>query len=416
MFDLFNVSSLLPPSLLSSTDIGIKTIDDSISPKEINSLSNHNKTNDLSSLYYYPSFFIVDPIYNTAGNYQNYVINSLTSILDIKKQIKDIKLTQNNDTKYKQNKNQKQKEKILVLDIDETLLYADFQERFKALGIYDCILNFDKPLTPEEENKLKLEQHLLKKINQLKNINLENKELEGKDVIKEIKQMNSTQINDNVNVKLPKVKVGVILRPGVKEFLFRLSLNYEISIYTASHYNYAKAVADYLDPKHQIFNQIFSRNDCLNLDNQIYIKNLDIFPSIKKVILLDNSMYSFMNHISNGILINSFFGDKKDNELMNVLKYLEERVLNAEDVRHVNAKFFYFQEIMDEIEEENYKKTEEKNDENVEGGDNKKDKENKENIKNQDENYCLKNVINNEKSNNLSINGAKNNKIDNELS
>ena len=139
-------------------------------------------------------------------------------------------------------------------------------------------------------------------------------------------------------------------------------------------------MADYLDPKHQIFNQIFSRNDCLNLDNQIYIKNLDIFPSIKKVILLDNSMYSFMNHISNGILINSFFGDKKDNELMNVLKYLEERVLNAEDVRHVNAKFFYFQEIMDEIEEENYKKTEEKNDENVEGGDNKKDKENKENI------------------------------------
>jgi TFIIF-interacting CTD phosphatase-like protein len=65
--------------------------------------------------------------------------------------------------------------------------------------------------------------------------------------------------------------------------------------------------------------------------------------------MLDNNIYSFSAQLNNGILINSFYNDKNDNELSNVLNYLNNYILPAEDVRKINEQFFGFKKIVDDI-------------------------------------------------------------------
>ena len=71
---------------------------------------------------------------------------------------------------------------------------------------------------------------------------------------------------------------------------------------------------------------------------------------LKKIVLIDNNIYSFSVQLSNGILINSFYGDKNDNELSNVLGYLLQFILPADDVREINEKIFGFKRIIEHIE------------------------------------------------------------------
>jgi len=70
---------------------------------------------------------------------------------------------------------------------------------------------------------------------------------------------------------------------------------------------------------------------------------------IKDIILLDNSIYSFSAQICNGILVNSFFNDKNDIELYNVLNYLLSFLVKADDIRVINEQFFNFDRIINEI-------------------------------------------------------------------
>ena len=65
--------------------------------------------------------------------------------------------------------------------------------------------------------------------------------------------------------------------------------------------------------------------------------------------MVDNNIYSFSCQLNNGILINSFYNDKNDNELSNVLNYLNNYILPAEDARKINEQFFGFKKIVDDI-------------------------------------------------------------------
>ena len=78
---------------------------------------------------------------------------------------------------------------------------------------------------------------------------------------------------------------------------------------------------------------------------------MKIFKNIplKKIVLVDNNMYSFAPQLNNGILINSFINDKNDNELLNVFGYLINYILPSDDVRKVNEQFFGFRKIVDDI-------------------------------------------------------------------
>ena len=69
-------------------------------------------------------------------------------------------------------------------------------------------------------------------------------------------------------------------------------------------------------------------------------------------VIVDNSVFCFSNQLSNGILISSFFNDQNDSMLMNLVNYLS-ILVNAEDVREENQKYFQFQTYLEEIKKGN---------------------------------------------------------------
>ena len=258
---------------------------------------------------------------NKAGNYDNYLRITLFHIRKIKKYL----LEEKTQSPIMCNKNFQnffgKNKKLLLLDLDETLIHADFFEELTENEIqrnnYDTIISF---YTVEEQNN-----------------NNDNTD-------------NNTTDDESKDDPCEKVlnKVGIFLRPNIKEFLEEISKFFFIGIFTASIPEYADAVINFLDPEEKYIKFKLYRNDCVNICDMVRIKDLRIFgeENLDKVVLLDNNIYSFSPQLTNGILINSFFGDKSDDELSNVRKYLIEYILPSDDVRKVNEQFFGFETIL----------------------------------------------------------------------
>ena len=124
-----------------------------------------------------------------------------------------------------------------------------------------------------------------------------------------------------------------------------------VGIFTASVKEYADAIIDYLDPNKNLIKFRLYRNNCINVDDKIYVKDLRILKGVdlKDIIILDNSIYSFAAQLKNGILVNSFFIDKNDIELYNVLGYLLNCLVKENDVRVINEQFFNFEKISNSL-------------------------------------------------------------------
>ena len=245
--------------------------------------------------------YYVDSSQNNNGNYDNYVKNALKLIslipfrkLCINERIKEISKKINFE-KIKNNFDENKK--LLILDLDETLIHSDLDFLLKEKNVkYDEVLHFDS-----EEEK---------------------------------------------NIPLP-----VVLRPGVFEFLDYASKNFDLIVFTASDQQYADAIINYIEKDKKYFKMRLYRNNCIFIEPGLYIKDLRIFNSIKdleNIIILDNSLFSFANQLNNGILITSFFDDKNDTFLDSVKEYLE-YIKNEKDIRQANKDSFRFEEIKEDI-------------------------------------------------------------------
>ena len=262
---------------------------------------------------------------NRAGNYDNYLRITLFHIQKIKKYLSEKSLQSHVQNEKNSYKFMKENKKILLLDLDETLIHADFlenpAENEDLKNLYDAIISF---YTMEEQT----------------NNNLNNNDNTD----------NNTTDDESKDDSCEKVlnKVGIFLRPKVKEFLQEISQYFFIGIFTASIPEYADAVINYLDPEEKYIKFKLYRNDCINVCDMLRVKDLSLLgeENLDKIVLLDNNMYSFSAQLSNGILINSFFCDKSDDELSNVRKYLMEYILPCDDVRKVNEQFFGFETIL----------------------------------------------------------------------
>ena len=262
---------------------------------------------------------------NRAGNYDNYLRITLFHIQKIKKYLSEKSLQSHVQNEKNSYKFMKENKKILLLDLDETLIHADFlenpAENEDLKNLYDAIISF---YTMEEQT----------------NNNLNNNDNTD----------NNTTDDESKDDSCEKVlnKVGIFLRPKVKEFLQEISQYFFIGIFTASIPEYADAVINYLDPEEKYIKFKLYRNDCINVGDMLRVKDLSLLgeENLDKIVLLDNNMYSFSAQLSNGILINSFFCDKSDDELSNVRRYLIEYILPSDDVRKVNEQFFGFETIL----------------------------------------------------------------------
>ena len=257
---------------------------------------------------------------NYPGNYSQYLGTTLTHI----SQLKDINFEYAlEDSKIKEgvpNLSFNKDKKILLLDLDETLIHADFDEEYPKEQ-YDTVIKF----------KAKKEEY-------------EKKE-------KNIEDSDSTSCCLSEAEEEDIHSVGIFLRNGVNYFLQEVNKYFEVGIFTASVKEYADAVISFLDPESKLIKFRLYRNNCINFNDTFTVKDLRIFKEVnlKNIVLLDNSMYSFAAQINNGILINTFINDKNDNELYNALEYLIKYISPAEDVREINERFFNFRQIINEI-------------------------------------------------------------------
>ena len=262
---------------------------------------------------------------NYPGNYDNYIQTSLTHISQLRKIRLDYALSNKKIYEGVPDYTNKIKpdKKILLIDLDETLIHSDFNLEYlndKKVK-YDTIIKFKDTESDFEEN------------------------------YEDYYDMRRKKLKHELFNEEKEYKVGVFIRKGAKEFLTEVSKYFVVGIFTASVKAYADAVIEYLDPNKNLIQFRLYRNNCINVNDKIFVKDLRIIKGvdIKDIILLDNSIYSFSAQINNGILVNSFFNDKNDIELYNVLGYLLNFLVKAEDVRVVNEQFFNFDKIINDL-------------------------------------------------------------------
>ena len=261
-----------------------------------NDISENNSINE--EIIFEENFYkyYVDSSQNSNGNYDKYITNALKLITLFPKKnfFNEIHEISKNII-FPTNKEHKQ---TILLDLDETLIHVDFENKYKN---YDAILYFD-------------------------NID-ENGEIEK------------------------NIQINLIIRPGLFQFLDFINKYFEVFIYTASYKNYADTIIDYIEKDKKYFSLRLYRENCIYLKPGIYIKDLRIIKEreLKDMIIIDNSLFSFANQLDNGILVTSFFNDLNDSFLLNLINYLQYYILNTYDVRIINKENFKFQEIKKEI-------------------------------------------------------------------
>ena len=255
---------------------------------------------------------------NYPGNYDKYIQTTLTQIAQLQEHI-NFEYALDDPNIFEGVPKITSQKKILLLDLDETLIHADFDEEFAE----NKSIKYDKIIKFSSKNE--------------KNTNFREC-FEDEDKIEEEKIEEDEEIVHSV---------GIFVRNGVNEFLNEVSKHFDVGRFTASVKEYADAVISFLDPENKLIKFRLYRNNCINFNDAFSVKDLRIFKGVdlKNIILIDNSMYSFSAQLKNGVLINSFYYDKNDTELYNVLGYLINFILPADDIREVNEQFFNFQQI-----------------------------------------------------------------------
>jgi len=159
-------------------------------------------------------------------------------------------------------------------------------------------------------------------------------------------KLNNDPYQHSINIVLPgnkETKVGINIRPFWKKTLNLIKRYYHIVVFTASHQAYADAVLNFVDPSNKYFKYRLYRNNCSLIDiegNKFYVKDLDIFDEfydLKNIIIIDNSVLSFIYHLENGIPIVSYYNEDKDGSLYVVGLYLI-HIYKAHDLREENKK------------------------------------------------------------------------------
>lgn len=268
---------------------------------------------------------------NFSTNYDSYISTTLSHLAELKSLKINYSYALENPSIYENYPEQilgqitkNGNKKILLLDLDETLIHADFDELLPK-STYDKIITFTEKKSKEENDEINAYQN---------------------------SQENNDTSDSSENEEEEIFKVGIFLRNGVREFLNIVSQYFEVGIFTASVKEYADAVIDFLDPEKKMIKFRLYRNNCVNVNDLFTTKDLTVIKGIdlRKVVLVDNNIYSFAPQINNGILINSFYNDKNDQELNNVLCYLMNYIYSANDVREINKKIFGFKSIIEQFE------------------------------------------------------------------
>ena len=126
----------------------------------------------------------------------------------------------------------------------------------------------------------------------------------------------------NIEIENEIHDIHVLVRPGVKQFLEKMSKKYEIVIFTASISKYAGPLLDILDKEKLCKFRLF-REHCTLL-NSSFVKDLKkLGRDLKDVVIVDNSPMAYLLNSDNGLPILTWFDDKNDKELFKIIPILD---------------------------------------------------------------------------------------------
>jgi Dullard-like phosphatase family protein len=144
----------------------------------------------------------------------------------------------------------------------------------------------------------------------------------------------------DANVFLPEdeISIPVFWRPGVQDFLKKVSSEYEVLVWTAGTRGYAEPVLNRLDPNGYITTRLY-RDSCTEQDDGSFLKDLSTLNRpLSEVIIVDNNPDSFALHPDNGIQCVDFYFDACDTELKKIVHFLD-LIKDAKDVRTFVPQF-----------------------------------------------------------------------------
>lgn len=159
------------------------------------------------------------------------------------------------------------------------------------------------------------------------------------------------------DVKLPIIlptqqitTAGINIRPYAHDCLSAASRLFEVIVFTASQRVYADTVLDYLDPTHTLIHHRLYRENCIPVKG-MYVKDLRLLAGrdLKDIVLVDNTVISFINQLDNGIPIPTWTNDPSDCELLHLISFFP-ALLQAADVRTVLSSTFHLREILCDLE------------------------------------------------------------------
>jgi len=125
----------------------------------------------------------------------------------------------------------------------------------------------------------------------------------------------------NIKNDLTRTEFGVYKRPNVDLFLNIVSKWYDLVIYTASTQEYATEIIDYLDNGRKILNKRLYRQHCtFDRNLETFTKDLKLIDDdLSNIVILDNTPDAYKNLPENGIPIQSWYEDKSDNCLIDLI-------------------------------------------------------------------------------------------------
>jgi len=136
-------------------------------------------------------------------------------------------------------------------------------------------------------------------------------------------------------------RVYVRKRPGVDHFLREVGKKFEIVVFTASLAKYADPLLDVLDKDHVVQFRLF-REACVQHYGN-YVKDLTHLGRVlESSIIVDNSPFSYMFQPDNAIPIATWFHDKNDRQLYDLLPFLDTLAQEADVVSVLQRKNFDF--------------------------------------------------------------------------
>ena len=262
---------------------------------------------------------------------------------------KNIKPTFSNmcESFYKRNKIVEHQKSLYYYNSEDFVINLTNCERVSDFYEYteNCmqkILNIEQP-KPEVLKKVKVGNDSRKKLLALIDLDETLVHCTGKIDEEDIDNDTSQHI---IEVILPlgkKIKVGINIRPHLKQSLDMMKQYYTLVLYTASHQSYTDAVLNLIDPDKEYFKYRLYRNNCIptKIDQkQFFIKDLSIIEdySLENIVIIDNSVLSFAYHINNGIPIVPYYEGNEDSELP-ILAYYLISIRNYKDLREANKLY-----------------------------------------------------------------------------